>query len=94
MDKEIKKLNLQAKDTKKRYRELKGLVMSNKMDKTIVVKVDIRKSHSIYKKKYTVSKRYKAHDELNQYRAGDFVLIRQCRPLSKDKKWKVIKKIK
>jgi len=94
MDKEIKKLNLQAKDTKKRYRELKGLVMSNKMDKTIVVKVDIRKSHSIYKKKYTVSKRYKAHDELNQYQVGDFVLIRQCRPLSKDKRWKVIKKIK
>ena len=94
MKKETKKINTQVEDGKKRYRELKGLVMSDKMDKTIVVKVDVRKSHSIYKKRYTVSKRYKAHDELNQYKAGDFVLIRQSRPLSKGKKWKVIKKIK
>lgn len=93
MNKEIKKLDTQEKIIKKQYRELKGLVMSNKMDKTIVVKVDTRKSHSIYKKRYTVSKKYKAHDELNQYKTGDFVLIRQCRPFSKDKRWKVIKKI-
>lgn len=79
---------------KKQYRELKGVVTSNKMDKTVVVKVDNVKTHPIYKKQYIVSKKYKAHDETNQYRVNDIVTIRQIKPVSKDKKWEVIRKIK
>lgn len=84
----------QEKIIKKQFRELKGEVVSNKMDKTVVVKIDTKKRHPIYKKSYTTSKRYKAHDESNQYRISDSVIIRQIRPMSKDKKWEVIKKVK
>ncbi|MCD4705195.1 30S ribosomal protein S17 [bacterium] len=77
-----------------KFRELKGLIVSDKMDKTVVVKVDNIKRHKIYKKSYTISIRYKAHDENNEYQVGDFVLIRQIRPLSKEKRWQVIRKIK
>jgi len=69
-----------------------GLVVSDKMDKTVVVKVDIRKRHLKYKKAYTVSKRYKAHDENNEYHVGDKVVIESVRPISKDKTFKVISK--
>lgn len=79
---------------KKQYRELRGVVISNKMDKTVVVKVDTVKTHPIYKKQYIVSNKYKAHDETNQYKLNDAVVIRQVRPISKDKKWEVIRKIK
>ena len=70
-----------------------GLVVSDKMDKTVVVKVDMRKRHSKYKKSYTVSKRFKAHDEQNQYKVGDRVIIESVRPISKDKKFKVVNKL-
>lgn len=69
-----------------------GMVVSDVMSKTVVVKVDSRKRHEKYKKSYTVSKRYKAHDENNEYHVGDKVVIEAIRPMSKDKKFKVIGK--
>jgi small subunit ribosomal protein S17 len=72
--------------------QMTGLVVSDKMAKTIVVKVDFRKQHQKYKKFYTVSKRVKAHDENNEYKTGDKVVIESTRPISKDKKFKVISK--
>ena len=63
------------------------------MDKTVVVKVDVRKRHLKYKKAYTVSSKYKAHDENNEYKTGDKVVIESTRPISKDKKFKVLNKI-
>lgn len=74
-------------------RKLEGEVVSNKMAKTIVVKVTTLKAHPKYKKRYKSSKSYKAHDEKNEYKVGDLVVIEACRPLSADKRWRVIKKI-
>lgn len=73
--------------------QLKGKVVSDAMDKTVVVKVDTTKRHPKYKKRYTVSTKYKAHDESNVYKVGDTVLIESTRPLSKDKHFQVIKKV-
>ncbi|PLX20611.1 30S ribosomal protein S17 [Candidatus Parcubacteria bacterium] len=67
-----------------------GVVVSDLQDKTIVVKVDSVKIHPKYKKRYTSSKKYKVHDEKNQYKVDDKVSFVECRPLSKDKKWRVI----
>jgi small subunit ribosomal protein S17 len=80
------------KDTKKVaiIRKFKGVVISDKMDKTIVVKVEKIKVHPKYKKRYKTSKKYKVHDEKNQYKEGDFVMFQPCRPISKDKKWRTI----
>ena len=64
-----------------------GVVVSDKMDKTVVVKIDRLKMHSKYKKKYKVSKKYKAHDEENKFKVGDKVMIMETKPISKDKKW-------
>lgn len=75
-------------------RKLEGEVVSDKMDKTVVVKVTTVKIQSKYKKRYKSSKGYKAHDEKNQYKVGDIVVIEGCRPLSKDKRWRVVKKVK
>jgi len=75
-------------------RKLEGTIVSDKMDKTVVVLVESLKSHPKYKKQYAVSKKYKAHDEKNEYHTGDVVVIQQCRPLSANKKWRVIKKVK
>lgn len=72
--------------------QFKGIVTSDKMDKTVVVKVDVKKRHPKYHKAYTVSKKYKAHDAENQYKIGDLVVIEAIRPMSKDKKFQVIKK--
>jgi len=74
-------------------RKFNGIVVSDKMDKTVVVKVDRVKLHSKYHKRYTVSRNYKAHDEKNEYKAGDRVIIQEVRPLSKDKKWRVVDKL-
>ena len=73
-------------------RKFKGEVVSDKMEKTVVVRVDHFKLHPRYKKRYRVSKRYKAHDPKGQYKMGDVVEIVECRPISKDKKWRVIYK--
>ncbi|PIR93338.1 30S ribosomal protein S17 [Candidatus Falkowbacteria bacterium CG10_big_fil_rev_8_21_14_0_10_43_10] len=77
---------------KKTSRKLKGIVTSDKMDKTIVVKVDRIKKHPKYHKSFTLSKKYKVHDEKNQFQEGDQVTFVECRPLSKDKRWRVLYK--
>lgn len=71
---------------------LTGKVVSTKMDKTVVVEVVSKKRHPKYHKTYTVSKRYKAHSPENSYALGDVVVIESCKPISKDKKFQVIKK--
>ena len=75
-------------------KHLQGTVVSDKMKKTVVVKVVAMKTHPKYYKKYSVTKRYKAHDENGEYHMGDVVEIEETRPISKDKTWKVIRKIK
>ena len=72
-------------------RVMQGVVVSNKMDKTVVVRVERRVMHPIYKKFMRRSKKYKAHDENNEVQIGDVVRIRECRPLSKDKCWEVLR---
>jgi small subunit ribosomal protein S17 len=69
---------------------LKGVVVSDKMDKTVVVKTSRFIKHPLYGKFYKVSKKYKAHDEENKYKTGDKVLIIETRPISRDKHFKVI----
>lgn len=66
-----------------------GKVISDKMDKTVTVLVETKKKHSVYKKYVSTSKKYKAHDEDNVAKVGDFVEIMEVRPLSKDKRWKL-----
>jgi len=68
-----------------------GIVVSNKMQKTVVVKIENRYSHPIYSKTLSKSKKYLAHDELETCNIGDQVLLEECRPLSKKKRWKLIK---
>jgi len=72
-------------------RKFNGVVVSDKNDKTIVVDVKSVKKHPKYKKRYTVSSRYKVHDEKNEFKTGDKVSFVECRPLSRDKRWRVIK---
>lgn len=67
----------------------KGTVVSDKASKTIIVAVTEFKTHSKYLKKYKSTKRYKVHDEENKYKTGDVVEIIPCRPVSKEKKYKV-----
>ena len=74
-------------------RILKGVVVSDKMIKTVVVKVSSLKKHPKYKKFFKVSKKYKAHDEENQYHTRDQVLIKETRPMSKEKRWTVVNKV-
>ena len=69
---------------------LKGVVVSDKMDKTVVVTVSRFVKHPLYGKFYKVSKKYKAHDEGNVYKTGDKVEIVETRPISKDKRFKVV----
>lgn len=71
-------------------RQLTGIVMSDKMPKTVVVKVERIKEHPKYKRRYRFHKKYKAHDEKKLSKVGDKVVIEECRPLSKEKKWKVV----
>jgi small subunit ribosomal protein S17 len=78
------------KEKKITKRKFSGVVISDKMDKTIVVKVETVKRDLKYKKRYFVSKKYKVHDENNQFKEGDKVKFVECRPLSKDKKWRVL----
>lgn len=71
---------------------LKGKVVSDKMDKTVVVSISRFIKHPLYGKFYKVSKKYKAHDEENKSKAGDTVEIIEVRPISKDKRFKVVYK--
>ncbi len=75
---------------RERRRKLVGVVVSDKMDKTVVVRVERLMMHPLYKKRIRRSKKYKAHDERNECRVGDVVRIEECRPLSKEKRWRVI----
>lgn len=70
-----------------------GKVVSDKMDKTIVVAVETTKRHPLYHKTMKVTKKYKAHDENNEARIGDTVEIMETRPLSKDKNWRLVQVI-
>ncbi len=74
---------------KERRRKLVGIVVSDKMDKTVVVRVDRRYRHPLYKKVVRSSKKYMAHDENNECRIGDVVRIVESRPLSRRKRWVV-----
>ncbi len=80
------------KQIKKQKRILKGEIVSDKMDKTVVVKVSRLKVHPKYKRRYRISRNFKAHDEKNEYHMGDKVIIQETRPLSKEKRWIVKKK--
>jgi len=68
-----------------------GIVISNKMQKTVVVKIESRYSHPIYSKIMIKTRKYLAHDEMNECNIGDQVLVKECRPLSKKKRWSVSK---
>ena len=74
-------------------KELIGLIVSDKMQKTAVVEVERIKEHPKYKRRYKIHKKYKAHVETGEYKIGDKVLIKECSPISKDKKWEIISKI-
>lgn len=73
-------------------KKLTGKVVSDKMDKTVIVNVTRFVAHKKYGKYFKIDKRYKAHDEQNEYKVGDQVTIEECRPMSKDKNFKVIAK--
>jgi len=71
-------------------RILQGVVVSDAMDKTVVVRVERRVMHPVYKKFIRRSKKYSAHDETNSVKVGDVVRIQECRPISKNKSWTVV----
>lgn len=75
-------------------RRLQGVVVSNKMDKTIVVETENKKNHPIYKKRVTVRKKYKVDDRNNVANVGDVVIFEECRPLSHDKHFRLIEIVK
>ncbi|MFA6428666.1 MAG: 30S ribosomal protein S17 [Candidatus Buchananbacteria bacterium] len=76
------------------FRKFIGEVVSAKMQKTIVVKVVTLKWHSKYGKQYKVFTKYKVHDEKNEAKVGQIVEFVECRPLSKDKRWRLVKIVK
>jgi len=71
-------------------RVLQGVVVSDKNNKTVIVSVERRVMHPVYKKIIRRTKRYAAHDEANVHKIGDVVTIRECRPISKSKRWEVV----
>ena len=79
---------MENKRNERKVRE--GIVVSDKMDKTVVVLEETMKLHKLYKKRVKPSKTYKAHDENNECGIGDKVQIMETRPLSKDKRWRVV----
>ncbi len=74
-------------------RKLQGTIVSDKMDKTRVVAVERLKKHPRYLKYYKVTKKFKAHDDKNEYKSGDKVVIEEAKPMSKDKRWRIVEKI-
>lgn len=83
----------ETQTTQKRQRTLIGKVVSNKMDKTVVVQVERRVKHPLYGKIMIRTNKYKAHDENNQFNEGDTVEIAEGRPISRSKSWSVIRLI-
>lgn len=71
-------------------RQLQGTVVSDKMDKTVVVSVIRHKEHRLYRKVMTLTKKVKAHDEANACHLGDVVVVEECRPRSREKRWRVV----
>ena len=71
-------------------RVMRGTVVGDKADKTVIVRVDRRVMHPLYKKVVRRSKRYAAHDDGNSHKVGDIVQIRECAPISKRKRWIVL----
>jgi small subunit ribosomal protein S17 len=76
------------RDNRRRIKQ--GRVKSDKMDKTIVVVTETRVPHPVYKKVVRRSTRFKAHDEANEAKSGDLVRIQECRPMSRDKRWRLV----
>ena len=83
---------MDAQESKSVQRELAGKVISNKMDKTVVVEVERRVLHPKYKKFVRTSSKYHAHDEQNACEINDAVIIRESRPLSRKKRWVVVER--
>jgi small subunit ribosomal protein S17 len=81
-------------EQKIRRKIISGKVVSDKMDKTIVVAMSRRKLHTLYKKYVTATKKIKAHDEKNECHVGDLVRVVESRPLSKDKRWRLLEIVK
>jgi small subunit ribosomal protein S17 len=75
-------------------RSFEGVVTSDKMEKTFVAVVERLKMHPIYKKQYKVSTKYKVHDEKNEAKVGNLVRFEECRPVSKDKRWRLTEIVK
>jgi len=75
-------------------RKFQGIVISDKMDKTIVVKVESVKLHSKYKKRYKTHKKYKVHDEKREAKVGQLVIFEETKPISREKRWQLIKIVK
>lgn len=73
-----------------KLRTISGTVVSDKMDKTVVVAVSILKKHPKYHKRYRFTKKYKVHDPRNQFKQGEKVSFVNCRPISRDKRWRVV----
>lgn len=81
-------------ENKKNKRRFQGEVVSCRMEKTAVVVVDRIKAHPKYGKRYRVSKKYKVHDEKNECKTGQTVIFEECRPISKEKRWKLVSIVK
>ena len=79
--------------TRARRKARLGVVISDKQDKTVTVRVERQFPHPLYGKQVTRTKKYHAHDETNQYQVGDVVRIQETRPLSKTKRWRVVELI-
>jgi small subunit ribosomal protein S17 len=77
-------------DSKKPVAVKSGVVVSDKMDKTVVVEIVSLKTHQKYRKKYRETTRFKIHDEENKARVGDKITFRSCRPISRHKKWELV----
>lgn len=86
-------MNSRVEKTKKtKKRRLVGTIVSDKMQDTAVVLVERVKQHPLYRKRIKVSRRFKAHNSGNFYKLGERVVIEECRPISKSKKWRIIGK--
>lgn len=85
---------MEDKKTVKNKRRFEGVAVSNKMAKTISVLVVRAKIHPKYKKQYKISKKYKVDDPKMEAKVGDKVIFEECRPISKDKKWRLVSIIK
>jgi len=82
-----------TKKTIKQKRQLRGIIISDKMANTAVVEVERLKFHNKYRKYYRITKKFKAHNPKNNYHLGDKVVIEATRPLSRDKRWRIISRI-